>query len=333
MSTVDGTLGGKVPELLATTSALERAVGWVKRNRVAGGGIAVHHKSQIATQEVTGYLIPTLVNAGEEDLGVELALWEASVQRPDGSLAAPDNVPYTFDTAQVIRGFLAVLDRAPQLEPNLRRACDYVAKQIGGNGKVNSPALEMWKLPDGNVLTDYCNLYVLPPLIEAGRRLGKARYLEAAQRSLDYFRQKPDLVEFKSESGTFSHMFGYMMEALVDLGELELARKGLAQAQRIQLPDGSIPAYPGATWTCSTGMAQLAIAWLKFGLDEPALKTLAYLETIQHPSGGFFGSYGPGAIYFTGQEISWGVKFFIDAKLLAAGHPSSNSEASLSRPA
>ena len=306
---------------VVATSALERAIGWVKRNRVAGGGIAVHHKSQIATQEVTGYLIPSLVNAGEEGLGVELALWEASVQRPDGSLAAPDGVPYTFDTAQVIRGFLAVLDRVPQLEPNLRRACDYVASQIGANGKVNSPALEMWKLPDGNVLTDYCNLYVLPPLIQAGRKLGKARYLEAAQRSLDYFRRKPDLVEFKSESGTFSHMFGYMMEALVDLGEFALAEKGLEQAERIQRADGSIPAYPGATWICSTGMAQLAIAWLKFGLDEPALKTLAYLETIQHPSGGFFGSYGKGAIYFTKEEISWGVKFFIDAELLGCVEP------------
>jgi malonyl-CoA O-methyltransferase len=312
-----GALGGKVPEPLGVTCALERAIGWVKKNRLAGGGIAVHHKSQIATQEVTGYLIPSLVNAGEEALGVELALWEASVQRPDGSLAAPDGVSYTFDTAQVIRGFLAVLDRVPRLEPNLRRACDYVADHIGANGKVNSPALEMWKLADGNVLTDYCNLYVLPPLIEAGRKLGEARYVEAARRGLDYFRQKPDLVDFKSESGTFSHMFGYMMEALVDLGELTLAEKGLEQAERIQRADGSIPAYPGATWMCSTGMAQLAIAWLKLDRREPAQRTLTYLERLQHRSGGFFGSYGKGAIYFTQEEISWGVKFFIDAKLLA----------------
>jgi malonyl-CoA O-methyltransferase len=176
----------------------------------------------------------------------------------------------------------------------------------------------MWKLTDGRVLTDYCNLYVLPPLIDAGQRLGEARYIEAAHRGLDYFKQQPDLVEFKSESSTFSHMFGYMMEALVDLGELKLAKSGLEQVERIQRSDGSIPAYPGATWTCSTGMAQLAIAWLKLGIDEPALKTLAYLDSIQHPSGGFFGSYGPGAIYFTAEEISWGVKFFIDAKLLAA---------------
>ena len=41
-------------------------------------------------------------------------------------------------------------------------------------------------------------------------------------------------------------------------------------------------------------------------------------ELYGSASGGFFGSYGKGAIYFTKQEISWAVKFFIDAELLAA---------------
>jgi hypothetical protein len=302
------------------SSPVERAIAWVRNNRLAGGGILVHHRASVATQEVTGYLIPTLLNAGEEALAVELALWEASVQQPDGSLAAPDGVPYTFDTAQVARGFLAVLDRVPQLETNLRRACDYVLGRIGRDGRVTSPSLEMWKLTDGSVLTDYCNLYVLPPLVDAGRRLGEAKYVDGAQRALDYFRRKPDLCTFKPESGTFSHMFGYMMEALVDLGEGPLADKGLAQAEAIQRPDGSIPAYPGATWVCSTGMAQLAIAWFKLGRPGPGQKALDYLEHLQHPSGGLFGSYGKGAIYFPKEEISWGVKFFIDAELLALQH-------------
>jgi len=112
-------------------------------------------------------------------------------------------------------------------------------------------------------------------------------------------------------------MFGYMMEALVDLGETDLCRRGLAQVEAIQNRDGSIQAYPGAEWICSTGMAQLAIAWLKMGRPQPALRALTYLEQIQHPTGGFFGSYGPGAIYFVKEEISWGVKFFLDAEMLA----------------
>lgn len=316
-SMLGGSRGVTQVQPLGAAAALARAIGWVKAHRLGRGGIAVHHKSRLATQEVTGYLIPTLLNAGERALAIELAQWEASVQRPDGSLAAPDGVPYTFDTAQVIRGFLAVLDDVPQLEPNLRRACDYVAAQIAPDGRVNSHSIDMWRLPDGRVLTDYCNLYVLPPMLDAGRRLGEPRYIDAANRGLNHFRQKPDLVDFKADSSTFTHMFGYMMEALVDLGELELATRGLEQAERIQAADGSIPAYPGATWICSTGMAQLAIAWLKLGDREPAEDALAYLERLQHASGGFFGSYGRGAIYFPQEEISWGVKFFIDAELLA----------------
>jgi len=316
---------GESAQSAADASSVRRALDWVRRNQAPGGGIVVHHRTTSATQEVTGYLIPTLMNAGEQELAIELALWEASVQRADGSLAAPDDVPYTFDTAQVARGFLAVLDVLPHLEANLRRACDYVVKQIARDGRVTSKSLEMWKLPDGSVLTDYCNLYVLPPLLEAGRRLGEPRYLEAAARSLEYFKRQSDLVTFKPEPGTFSHMFGYMMEALVDCGETELAAKGLRDAEAIQHGDGSIPAYPGATWVCSTGIAQLAIAWLKLGVPEPAQKALTYLERMQHRSGGFFGSYGKNAIYFTKEEISWAVKFFIDAELLAASRPAAVS--------
>jgi malonyl-CoA O-methyltransferase len=41
-----------------------------------------------------------------------------------------------------------------------------------------------------------------------------------------------------------------------------------------------------------------------------------YLEKIQNSSGGFYGSYGKGAKYFPKEEISWAVKYFIDAYLL-----------------
>ena len=97
---------------------------------------------------------------------------------------------------------------------------------------------------------------------------------------------------------------------------LELAKKGLAQAEALQRPDGSIPAYPGVTWVCATGMAQLSIAWYKLGMRGPADKAMAYLEKIQNASGGFYGGYGQNVNYFPKQEISWAAKFFIDAYLL-----------------
>lgn len=294
--------------------AVARALGWARTvHGNAARGLALPRQVFPPSQETTGYIIPTLYQFGEKDLAVELAKWEASCQRVDGASSAVDGVPYTFDTAQVVRGFLAVLDDVPQLEINLRRACDYVESQIAPDGEVGTPSYDLWQLPDGNMLSEYGNLYVLPPLLQAGQKLSEPRYTEAARRGMNFFRRKADLVEFKPELSMLSHYFGYMMEALVDLGEIELAREGLKQAAAIQKKNGTIPAYPGANWICSTGMAQLALAWYKLGQREPADKALDYLVTLQNSSGGFYGSYGKGAVYFPTQEISWSVKFFLDA--------------------
>ncbi len=298
-------------------TATEKGLEWLKTYRVTAKGVVPSYTFQrrpMATQEETGYILSTLYNYGEKELAYAMAKWEASVQGKDGSAAAMDGVPYTFDTAQVIRGFLTVLDDLPELEGNLRRACDYVDNQIDQKGVIHTPSYATWGLPGGNMLHEYGNLYVLPPMLQAGRKLNEPRYVQAAQRAMDNYRKKPDLVEFKSDLAMLSHYFGYMMEALVDLGEFELAKKGLAQAASIQMADGAIPAYPGASWVCSTGLAQLALAWYKLGEQKPASKALDYMEKIQNPSGGFFGGYGKGANYFPYQEISWATKFFLDAQ-------------------
>lgn len=301
---------------MPTSSASERAIRWIIDHRIPGSGIAVHTRKKIASQEVTGYLIPTLYALGERTLAKELAAWEAAVQRPDGAFSAPSGFPYTFDTAQVIRGFLAVLDEMPQLEINIRRACEFVLDQISEDGEVRTPSYDAWQAPGGERFSEYTNLYVIPPLLAAGTRLEEPRYTRVARRSLSYYMSKPDLVEFKASFGTLSHIFGYMLEALVDTGEHNLARRGLSQAEAIQRPDGAIPAYPGAAWICSTGMAQIALAWYKLGEVEPADRALAYVERIQNRSGGWFGSYGPDAAYFPDAEISWAPKFFLDCQLL-----------------
>ena len=109
------------------------------------------------------------------------------------------------------------------------------------------------------------------------------------------------------------------MEALVDLREVDLARQGMKQVMKIQKSNGAIPAYPGVKWVCSTGMAQLGIVWAKLGQKDRAEQILRYLENIQNPSGGFYGSYGEGGQYFAGKEISWANNFFIDLYLLVRG--------------
>lgn len=302
--------------------AAEKAIHWIKNHRLPGNGILTHHKHTVASQEVTGYLIETLFDVGERELAKDLARWEASVQRSDGAFAAPDGTPYTFDTAQVIRGFLAVIDEMPELEKNLRKACDYVESQIAPDGRVTTPSYAMWQVSAGSQFSPYTDLYVLPPLLDAAKKFSEPRYKNAVTRGLDWFKRKPDLVEFKSDIGTLSHIFGYMMEALVDLGEVDLAKKGLRQAAAIQKTNGAIAAYPGVDWVCTPGMAQLALAWYKLGERGPADRAVAYLESIQNPSGGFYGSYGAGARYLPQEEISWAVKFFLDCFHVRQQHQS-----------
>jgi len=301
---------------LEDMTPVEKGLAWLKVYSIKNNLVVPSYTFQrrhMATQEETGYILGILNLYGAKDLVHQMAKWLARVQQPDGSSAAMDGVPYTFDTAQVVRGFLSVLDNMPELEGNLRRACDYIVSQIDEQGVIHTPSYETWKLPDGSMLHEYGNLYILPPLKFAGERLKEQKYLDACGRAMENYRRKSDLVEFKPILGMLSHYFGYMMEALADLGEAELAIKGLSQAQVIQREDGAIPAYPGVDWVCSTGMAQLALAWYKLGITEPANKAMDYLAGIQNPSGGFFGSYGKGATYFQYEEISWAVKFFLEA--------------------
>ena len=290
----------------------ERAMRWIRHHRIPGAGVVVHSKRRVASTEQTGYLIPTLWAMGERGLARELVAWEASVQQPDGAFCAVDGVPYTFDTAMAVRGFLAVLDEMPEMERHIRLACDYVVGQIAEDGVVRTPSYDLWQA-GGEMLSDYGHLYVLPPLAEAGRRLREPRYVDAALRALRYYKAQPDLVEFKSSIAMVSHYFGYMMEALIDLGEVDLARGAIIQAAQIQRPDGAIPAYPGAEWICAPGLAQLALSWYQLGEGERADKALAYMETLQNASGGWYGSYGPGARYLPQTELTWAVKFFLDA--------------------
>jgi hypothetical protein len=47
---------------------------------------------------------------------------------------------------------------------------------------------------------------------------------------------------------------------------------------------------------------------------------MTYLKRIQNDGGGFFGSRGPGADYMPNAEISWAVKYFLDAHRLKLAH-------------
>lgn len=286
----------------------ERAMDWFKANMVPGQGIIVHTKQPVPYPEVTGYFIPTLYSWNEPELARTCTRWLMSIQLPEGAFPAPDGVPYTFDTAQIMRGLCAAVGDVEGAEESLRRASDWMLTQVDPGGRLLTPSTELWT----DIASDLIHTYALPPLAQAGKLLGVKEYEDAATFVLAHYKQRDDLVPFNR----LSHFHAYAMEALCEMGELELARQGMADVARVQRPDGSIPAYPDVEWVCSTGMAQYAIVWYTLGDTQRADRAMAYLETIQNKSGGFYGSYGKGAKYIAGGEISWGVKYFLDAWLL-----------------
>lgn len=284
-----------------------RAMDWFKDHMVADKGIIIHTKQPVPYPEVTGYFIPTLYQWGETELARTCTRWLLSIQLEDGSFPAPDGIPYTFDTGQIMRGLCSALDddKLVNVEQSLRRACDWTLTQIQGNGRLTTPSTELWT----DIASDLIHTYVLPPLVKAGKLLDVPEYIDKADFVLAYYKQQQDLVPFNR----LSHFHAYAMEALCELGEFELAAQGMADVEKCQRPDGAIPAYPDVDWICSTGMAQYAIIWYLLDKKEPADLAMRYLEKIQNKSGGFFGSYGKGAQYISGSEISWAVKYFLDA--------------------
>jgi len=92
------------------TPSHERAMGWFKQNMVPSQGIIVHTKERVPYPEVTGYFVPTLYDWGEIDLARTCTRWLLAIQLADGAFPAPDGVPYTFDTGQVMRGLCAALE-------------------------------------------------------------------------------------------------------------------------------------------------------------------------------------------------------------------------------
>ncbi|MEY3288678.1 MAG: hypothetical protein RLZZ419_920 [Pseudomonadota bacterium] len=286
------------------------ALDWVDKNTNDKSGVKVCADSVNAYPEVTGYYIPTLLNWGERKRAIEFATWLISIQNPDGSWFDPEGkTPYTFDTGQILKGLLAILPFIPEAEHAIRKGCNWILTLIEPIGRITTPDKSEWALPNGNTVSENIHLYALEPLRKASIIFNEPCYEEAVQRALAYYLKIEDLTDFN----TLAHFHAYVLEALVDLGYPDIAAKGMAEIERLQRSDGSIPAYPDVKWVCSTAIAQYAVVWYKLGNRNPAKKALDYLCRLQNTSGGFYGSYGRGAHYFQDKEISWAVKYFLDA--------------------
>ena len=287
---------------------VRRAVAFL-RQQVRDGGLLVFGGGRLSYPEVTGYTIPTALLFRETRWAHRAGAYLLKRQLRDGSFGDPDrNAPYAFDTGQALRGLTALAQsECDYIEP-ARRAADWLVRQVADNGRLGTPTQTAWAMPNGAYIPETIHLYVAPALREAAELLHAPCYAQVADAVTDFY-----LNQWSGKFDTLSHCYGYIVEALIDMGRHDEARTGLADAETIQREDGSVAGWPGEQWICSTGLAQLSICWYKLGQPERGERALAYLLPYQRQSGGFLGSWGPGAWYMPDKEIGWAVKFFLDA--------------------
>ncbi len=293
-----------------------KAINWLKSNIVENKGIINNSGVKKPYPEVTGYFIPSLLQWGYRNIAVSFAKWLCEIQKPDGSwYDTEDKQPYIFDSAQILKGLLSVRHLYPEVDLNIRRGCEWILSNMSEDGRLPSPREN--DFGDGKTYGEIIHLYCLSPLVEAGEIFHKPEYIEKANRILTYYKEH----EYKqiAQFSLLSHFYAYVMEGLLDIGEEKLVRQAMDEVAHLQKESGAVPAYRDVDWVCSTGMFQLALVWFRLGELEKGNKAFQYACKLQNASGGWFGSYlsdeRPNEVntYFPNSEISWAVKYFLDA--------------------
>lgn len=293
---------------------------WIKMHTLNNLGIVNNSTLIKPYPEVTGYYIPSLIRWGYRDLAVQYANWLMDIQKTDGSwYDTDDQSAYIFDSAQILKGLLAIWDIYPDknhLEKAIRDGVNWILSCMTSEGRLVTPDETCWG-SDEDTCSELIHTYCLSPIIEAGKRLDNDEYIQKAHLSLEYYKRRYEnkILNFS----LLSHFYAYVVEAMLDLGEVEMARQAMKNIEKYQKTSGAVPAYNNVDWVCSTGLFQLSLIWFRLGDEEHGNKAFEYACKLQNESGGWFGSYisedNPEETntYFPNQEISWANKYFLDS--------------------
>ncbi len=306
----------KIATSLDSIAIYEKAIGWIKKYSLERGGIFLSSATNLSYPEVSGYFIPTLLKWGYRELALSYAKWLCTIQKDDGSwYDTEDSAPYVFDSAQILKGLLAIRELLPEVDEHIRRGCDWILSNMESDGRLTTPTEAAWG--DSGACSELVHIYCLSSLRDAGKILGVERYEKAAQKILNYYLQhhKEQIEKFS----LLSHFYAYVMEGLLDMGREDITRLAMEKIAAIQKEDGSVPGYHNVNWVCSTGLFQLALVWFRLGDIERGNRAFSYACKLQNGSGGWYGSYlhpdypQEENDYFPTSEISWAVKYFLDA--------------------
>ncbi len=293
-----------------------KAINWILANSIQDKGIICHSCKRLPYPEVTGYYIPTLLQWGYRDLAIIYAKWLCEIQKEDGAWYDTDNkAPYIFDSAQVLKGLLAIRELLPEADEHIRRGCNWILSKMSPDGRLITPATDAWG--EKRTCSEIIHIYCISPLIQAGEVFQCEEYKIKAKKILNYYKEHyyDDIINFT----LLSHFHAYVIEAMIDLGEVDIAVKAMNNMAGYQKENGAVPGYADADWVCSTGLFQLAMIWFRLGDIKHGQAAFEYACKLQNDTGGWYGSYlsqnsrDEVNDYFPSEEISWAVKFFLDA--------------------
>lgn len=315
-----------------TDCIYEKAIEWIDNNTIENdSGIILSSKRRVLYPEVTGYYIPSLLNIGKKELAISFAHHLCSIQNQDGSWNDSYNTAsYIFDTAQILKGLVAICNILPDVKENMIKGAEWILSNINEEGRLMQKKNDAWG-NDEQYCNDLIHTYCLSPLFDITRITGRNEFEAKAQKVLNYYidHYYDRIINFT----LFAHFYAYVTEAMVDCGKIDIAQIAMKNLEKYVGSNGAITGYPDVKWVCSTAMFQFAITWYKLGEKDKADKTFEYAASLQNETGGWYGCYGvttaenrknawlarlglkrERAIYLADEEISWAVKFYLDAK-------------------
>ncbi len=294
---------------------INKTINWINNNTLEtenGKGIIINSNKKIIYPEVTGYIIPTILNFGLTDLAKNYAKYLINIQNENGGYGL-NNISYVFDTGQVLRGFVTLYKlniMKEELYNPILKICDWLLNDSLNDNKFYIPK-SGWtikkkiKNKQKIVISEGVYLYVLEYLKYAVKNiLNNEGYIKIVLKIEEYYINIQ--YDFKS-ANMLTHFYAYILEAKVDLGYKIDVNEFLKYKT-----DEYIPAYYNEKWLCTPGYMQLGIILYKTGYIEEGNKVLDNIIKYQENSGGLKGSYGDNASYFQNDELSWNAKYLLD---------------------
>ena len=175
----------KIAQRMDYLAAYQKAKQWMKEHTVFGQGI-LSADMKNPYPEVSGYFIPTLLYWGERELALQYAKWLCAIQKDDGSwYDKDDKLAYVFDTAQILKGLIAVKDILPSVDEHIKHGCDWMVSRMEPSGRIPAVHEEVWG--DNKTMSELIHIYCLSPLREAGKIYSEPRYKDVADLGLSYY--------------------------------------------------------------------------------------------------------------------------------------------------